>query len=351
MGKITMIEKNYSIHDIVKFKVIGNRISKRLDIEYKNFESEKIDNPDFTVYLGDFTPSNERCTILDNTYHIKENYFYCEDSYKIGRWRVEVSELEGKETTVKLSTNIVGTIAADMFICAFVIDFLIRFKMEQKGYSVVHAAAVSKDGHAYLFPSQSGAGKTTTAVYFAEKCYNLLGDDFVILHNGDVISYLTPLNIFAYNLNPVILKNFGFKDKIILKLKNMLYKATSGYIKIFTKMNPTEMFSNQIIDKSKLATVFLLVPKEKFSVEKTDRGVVINNLFINQKMESFPFLKYLLEYAYVFPESGIAAYWEKCKENLVRNLGEDVDFYRVDVPKRYDRGTFEKISEVVECGI
>ena len=79
--------------------------------------------------------------------------------------------------------------------------------------------------------------------------------------------------------------------------------------------------------------------------------MVINNIFINQKLESFSFLKYLLEYAYVFPESSIATHWEKCKENLVRNLGKDVDFYRVEVPKRYDRRTFEKILEVVECGI
>lgn len=345
------MEKNYNIHNIVKFKVIANRISSRMDIEYRNFESAKVNNPDFTVYLGDFTPLNERCTILDYTYHIKENYIYCKDSYKIGRWQVEVSGLEKEGTTVKLSTNIVGTIAADMFICAFIIDFLIRFKMEQKGYSVVHASAVSKNGNAYLFPSQSGAGKTTTAVYFAEKGYNFLGDDFVILHNGNVISYLTPLNLFAYNLNPVILKNLGFKDRRILELKNALYKATSGYIKIFTKMNPNKIFSNQIIDKSKLDTVFLLVPKEKFGVEKTDKEVVINNLFINQELESFPFLKYLLEYAYIFPESSIATHWEKCRENLMRNLGEDMDFYQVEVPKRYDMETFEKILEVVECGI
>ena len=211
------MEKNYNIHDIVKFKVIANRISNRMDIEYINFESDTIDNPDFTIYLGDFTPSNEGCSILDHTYYIKKNYLYCKDSYKIGRWAVEVSGLEENEMTVKLSTNTVGAIAADMFICAFIIDFLIRFKMEQKGYSVVHASAVSKDGNAYLFPSQSGAGKTTTAIYFAENGYNFLGDDFVILHNRDVISYLTPLNIFAYNLNPIILKNLGFKDKRILE--------------------------------------------------------------------------------------------------------------------------------------
>lgn len=341
------MEKNYNVHDIIKFKVIAERISRRMDIEYKNFESEKIDKPDFTVFLGDFIPSNDRCFIIDNTYYIKEDYIYCEDSYKLGRWRVEVSGLEKEGTTVKLSTNIVGSIFADMFICAYIIDFLIRFKLNEKGYSVVHASAVSKDGKAYLFPSQSGAGKTTTAMHFAENGYAFLGDDFVLLHDGVIISYLTPLNIFAYNLNSVILKNMGFKEKCILDLKNLVYWASSRYIKIFTKMNPKYIFPNQTIDKSKLDAVFLLVPKDKFGVEKTDREAIINNLFINQKLESFPFFKYLLEYAYVFPESGIASHWDKCKENLMRNLGGDVDFYRVEVPKRYSMETFKNISSIV----
>lgn len=347
-----MIEKNYHIHDIVKFKVIANKISTRMDIEYRNFESGEIDAPDFTIYLGEFIPSNEGCIILDNTYYIKKDYFYCSDSYKIGKWKVEISGLEKNGTIVKLFTNIVGNIAADMFICAFIIDFLIRYKMEDKGYSVVHASAVSKDDNAYLFPSQSGAGKTTTAIYFADKGYNFLGDDFVILHNGNVISYLTPLNIFAYNLNPIILKNLLFKDKLILKFKNIIYKATFGYIKMFTKLNPIDIFQkSQIIYKSNLDTIFLLVPKDTFRIKETNIDIIINNLFINQKMESFPFFKYLLEYSYVFPESDIAAYWEKCKANLIKNLGNDLNFYRLDVPKRYDRKTFENILEAIECGI
>lgn len=343
------MEKNYNIHNIIRFKVIANKISGRMDIEYKNFESGTVDNPDFIVYLGDFVPSNKGCFVIDNKYYIKENYLYCEDSYKTGRWKIEVSGLEKEGTTIKLSTNLFGTLVADMFICAFIIDFLIRFKINEKGYSIVHASAVSKNGKAYLFPAQSGAGKTTTAVYFAENGYNFLGDDFVILYNGNVISYLTPLNIFAYNLNPIVLKNLRFSEKCVLGLKNLLYITTSGYIKIFTKMNPKSMFPNKIIDYySKLNAVFLLVPKRIFRVEITNPDVVINNLFINLKLESFPFFHYLLEYAYIFPDSNIAVHWEKCKENLIRNLGRYATLYTIDVPKRYDKKTFESILSLVD---
>jgi hypothetical protein len=346
-----MIEKNYNIHDIVRFRVLANNISSRMGIEYKNFESDGANDPDFTVYLGDFLPSDEGCTILDKTYFVKEDYFYCKDSYKLGKWKLELSGFSARNTKVKISVNLVGNYAADMFICAFIIDFLIRFKMEEKGYSVVHASAVSKDGHAYLFPSHSGAGKTTTALYFAEIGYNLLGDDFVIIHEGDVINYLTPLNIFSYNLNNVLSDYIGTSTKYLLNLKNFIYKTSFGYIKIFTKVNPKDVFPAQVKSRSKLESIYLLAQKDAFYVERADRVRIINNLLINQMMESGPFLKYLLEYGYVFPESPLAKYWDTCKSNLERNLGDNVSLYSVDVPKIYDKETFDMMRRVVECGI
>ena len=32
------METNYSVHDIIKFKIVANKISSRMAIEYKNFE-------------------------------------------------------------------------------------------------------------------------------------------------------------------------------------------------------------------------------------------------------------------------------------------------------------------------
>lgn len=346
-----MIEKNYSIHGIVNFKVIANNISKRMDIEYKNFESNNIDNPDFIVQLGDFKPLNDNCIIIDNKYHIKQNYFYCEDSYKMGKWEVEISGFGQKFTKVMISVNRIASMAADMFICAFITDFLIRFKLEEKGYSVVHASAVSKDGHAYLFPSHSGAGKTTTALYFAEIGYDFLGDDFVIIHEGNLISYLTPLNIFAYNLNSVVSSYIGKKDKYLLKLKSIIYDASFGYVKIFTKVNPTDMFLGYMLYSSSLDSVYLLAQRDNFNIRKIDTQAVVNNLFINQMLEAGNFLKYILEYSYVFPESNVAKFWNNCKTNLETNLGNHAGLYEVSVPKRYDRETFNKMRRIVECGI
>lgn len=339
------MENHYSLHNIVTFKVVG-KVSRRMAMEYRNFESAKVDHPDFTVYLGNFTPAKAGCQFLDGKYFIKPDYFYCEDCYKIGQWKLELSGFESGNTVARLHTNIVGSIAADMFICAYTIDPLIRFVMNQKGYSAVHAAAVSKDGQSYLFPAQSGVGKTTTAAYLAQEGFDFLGDDFVILHNGHVLSYLTPLNIFAYNLSPVIKANMRALDKVIIRLKNALYKATAGYMTIFSKLNPRDAFVTG--NESELGAVFFLAQGSKFAISKMDKADLVEHLFINYEMESFPSYKYMLEYAYAFPDSNIAAYWESYKANLNRNLPDDLPIYRVEVPKRYSKETFDNILKAVE---
>lgn len=315
-----------------------------MEVQYRNFESEKTDNSDFTVYIGKFTPTNHNCYIVDK-YYVKKHYFYCkQDAYKAAKWEFEISKSEKNGTIIRISSNLVG----ELFISGFIMDSLIRFKMNEKGYSIVHASCVSKNNQAFLFPASSGGGKTTTALYFVEKRFDFLGDNFVILHDGNVLSFLSSLSIFTYNLASVIEKNLGTKKKIILSLKHLLYRATSGYIKIFTKINPKDAFPNLIANESKLNYVLLLIPKQNFRIKRIGKDELINHLITNQKSEFFPFFKYMLEYSYIFPDSEIGSYWEKYKENLRNNLPEDIPFYKIEVPQRYDKEVFEKILEVIK---
>ena len=343
-----MTEKNYNIHDIVTFKIVKetnilDNLLSNIDREYKNFETEKLSNPDITIYIGNFTPSNRDCYILDDTYYIKEDYLYCKDSYKLAKWEFEISRFEGGNMTVHISNNLIGS----MFISPL-IDFLISFKINEKGYSLVHSSCVSKNNHAHLFPARSGGGKTVTSLYLVEKGFDFLGDNFVILDEGSVLSFLSPLNIFTYNLAPIIKNNLELKTRIIISLKYLLYKMTLGYAKIFTKINVKSIFPKTIIDKSKLDSIFLLMPKEEFCIEKMDKYGLINHLVMNQKLDSLSFLKYMLEYSYMFPDSNLATHWHRYKENLRKNLGEDRPIYKIEVPQKYDAKVFEDIFKVIQ---
>jgi hypothetical protein len=343
------IEKSYSIHDVVTFKIINkanllNRLFSNICQEYQNFESEMLDNPDFTIYLGDFIPSNQECGILDNEYYIKKDYFFCKDSYKIAKWKIEMSGFESGNTTVRISANPF----AAMEISGFLLDSLIGLKLNEKGYSIVHGSSVSKDGCAYLFTAQGGGGKTSTALYSVERGFKFLGDNFVILARDHVMSFLSPLNIFSFNLAPIVKKNMGIKNKAEFYFKHLFYKVTG--LRIVTKINVKGIFPDALDNKSKLDSVFLLIPKEKIDIVRIDKEELISYFVANQMLDSFPFIKYMMEYSYMFPESRMATHWNRYEENLRENLNNDIPIYRVEVPQKYGINTFEEILRVIQNG-
>ena len=65
------------------------------------------------------------------------------------------------------------------------------------GWLVLHAAALERDGRAYLVAGPSGTGKTTLALGLLERGYRLLSDDFAPLHReaGLVYPFPKPLGI------------------------------------------------------------------------------------------------------------------------------------------------------------
>ncbi len=68
---------SYSIHELVRFQIEYNK--PFLDViknEFANFATQEQEDPDFSVYIGSFKPKNENCFILDNAWHVKENYIY-----------------------------------------------------------------------------------------------------------------------------------------------------------------------------------------------------------------------------------------------------------------------------------
>lgn len=69
-----------------------------------------------------------------------------------------------------------------------------------QGKTLVHAAAVEKDGNVILMPSWGGVGKTATVCCFVEKHnWKLLGDDLIIVDGKSAIPFLKPFVIYPYH--------------------------------------------------------------------------------------------------------------------------------------------------------
>lgn len=351
-------EINYNIHDILKFKIIGNKnfLTRELNLEYKFFEVSEVNDPDIILNICRFMPSNDNCYVVDHKYHIKENFFYCKDMGKGAKWEVEIFGFEHGNTTINFNINISGIRALSPYIPFipfqnFLLKPLIEYKLSKKGYFFIHSAAVSKDNKAYLLAGRGGSFKTTLALEFMRKHgFGFLGDDGIIIHKNKILCYPVSLIMFNYIYEYLPTENLrGFLDKI-----RLLKYTWNNYDRI-------NNLRADIVKSSDLKALFFIVKKnsESFVCKQIDLNKAIDKLIINSNMEitvppmpkqmnfaSNRYLMYMSAYSYVFPNSQIATYWNDLGKKL-RSIFEKIPIYEIELPSKYNSHVFDKLYEYI----
>lgn len=98
-------------------------------------------------------------------------------------------------------------------------------------HSLIHAAALEKEGQVLLLPSWGGVGKTATVCRFIrEHGWRLLGDDLVIIGEGRVLPFLKPFVIYPYHrdLFPELFQNGENHTVKNLAVSNMMSRMIPG---------------------------------------------------------------------------------------------------------------------------
>lgn len=338
-----MVTRFYNIHNIIKFKIDDKQHLLFKDIlgnpfeEYQNYlEDEDINDKDldFSINIVDDLYHQEGCYILDDKYYIKKRYIFTNDHYKIAKWIIEINQIDDK-ISLKLKPNRV----ARLFITGFFVDFLIQYILTQKGYSIIHSSGLSREGNSILFSGRGGSGKTSIAMHIidSDNSFRFLGDDFMIIKTGVSFPYITPLNLFSYNVSPFLLKKFNRHQKITFKLKNYLHALSFGYAKFFTKLNPMDSFSESISTKSKISNIFLIIPTNKKETRSEfidlSKEKAIKFLINNLKLDSWYVPKYFIQYGFLYPDDKFSQFWEKYEEQLYVNLPDDIIFKKIELPR------------------
>ena len=335
---------NYSIHDIVRFRVDGNQgWLKRLlgDSELRGFEADGDGAPDFIVHLGRFNPETTNSFILDNKFFLREDYLYTEDSYRYARWKLEMTGFERGEMKVRIQPNLLGR----MLVTELITYPLMWLQLNKKGYPMIHASGVTIDGNAFIFAGRGAAGKSTIALDLVAKGCRLLGDHFVVLGEGEALSFPSPLHVMDFNLAPVVSDNMKASHRRAFQARQLFHRITGR--RLATKIQLADILPDSLAERGKLHSIFLILPGEKFQMKEISRKDLIHHLMFNQKLEQSHFTKYMLEYACLFPESRLAGYWARYEENLRRVIGSSVRTFVLEVPHRLDAATMDSISRQV----
>ena len=114
--------------------------------------------------------------------------------------------------------------AVGVFLQAQVLEPVMYLSFLRQGILFMHAAGVSKDGNAYLFPAYGGTGKTTTSMSLLGKGYAFLGDDLILVDPETMraFPYPRPLHIFTYNVCNLQGAKIPFATAAIIYFKNVL---------------------------------------------------------------------------------------------------------------------------------
>ncbi|WHY33855.1 hypothetical protein QNH44_23070 [Cytobacillus firmus] len=134
--------------------------------------------------------------------------------------------------------------------------------------TLIHAAALEKDGDVILLPSWGGVGKTATVIkMISEGGWKLLGDDLVILNGSQVEPFLKPFVIYPYHqsLFPDIFRQHKGKVVTNLTISKLMSKAIPFAKKIMRPIPRLLAFARKYNPQSMRVSPMRIFKKEELS--------------------------------------------------------------------------------------
>ncbi|MBC8484522.1 MAG: hypothetical protein H8D45_00570 [Bacteroidetes bacterium] len=341
---------NYNIHDILSFQINRKRCRdfiKDINLPYSYFETEHGDNPDIILNLGDFTPENEGCYVVDHKWYIKNDYIYCSEHIGKIKFKIEIIGIESIPTIINVSTNtrnIRQLFLPSVLPQYIVLRPIIDFKLLCKEFVSIHAAAVANEKGAIIFLGRGGSFKTTLSMdYIRNLNYKFLGDNKMKINKNKAFSYPVHNKLFDYRVNKMNTENYSLLDKY----KYLIYQRSNQYEPDYT-----------IVDKTDISSMYLIAKSngKQMRAEQLLRDDVLIKTVNSHKMENIggPFLMgiskglydYFTAYSYVFPDSKIASYWDTYGSMLAEYLDAD-EYYEISLPKTYTKTAFQDFVELI----
>ncbi len=341
---------NFNIHDLFKFKVEGTnrRILRHFTRDYSYFETDEKIESELDIVVSDFAPSNNDCYIINQKYYIRENYLFCNDSYKIVKWSLCIKDIENKPIVY-----FKGGLFSEIFLRDYIVEPLIGFKLAQKGYSLLHASSMVIDGKGFVFAGAPGVGKSAIILNLTRDNTAFLSDEVTLLSNNSMIySFPSPVRIY-YNHNLIgnlhsHNKNMTLKDKFEIRLKYYIYILSLRYAKFPQYIRTGKLF-DKIEKKIPLHSLVLLSKTTKNEinlVQDIDKKEFVKRLILVNKYQFRYFSKYISAYSYCYPKSEVTSYWRVLENNLFDSV-KKVHCYEIEVPFEYDYGSFKEFDNIL----
>lgn len=348
---MTHVNHGFAIHDLLTMRIrdtigLSDRAFMRPMRGYIHYAvAPPADvEPDIDIDIAPFEYQNSDYSLVDRRFRVDRNYFACEDTYKILWWKLEMTGFEQGRVGLKIDRNAFGTAA----IGSRLIDCLVRFQLARRGAPAIHCCGVVNEQGACLLSGRSGVGKSTLAMRLLGDGYRLLGDNWVLVRNGEALSFHLPVNVHDYNVAPSMYARMSNALRLKLWSQTLARKMSGGFLKKATSVVLRDAFPEYVAERAPLRKILTFSQGSELQIAPLDRDLALQRLVVNDLMDREAFHRYMRAYATVFPDGPFGRHWEQLGDILSRAIPETVSFLDVVVPKRITPDIVSKIRSALE---
>ncbi|MBF0105394.1 MAG: hypothetical protein HQM16_08725 [Deltaproteobacteria bacterium] len=346
-----MTKKYYKLHNFLTFSVEGEgQLPDSFDKEFAFYRTEpQVGAVNLQVVIGNFLWEPPRDSLVVNkTFILHDDTIYACDAYKVASWKIKITGLDSECTTVQVHGNYASKFVLARWFC----ESIIRLKMTLSGYPMLHSSSLCNGERGIVLAASPSTGKTTTLLTWLEKGNPFLSDEYSILDNNRIWSYVTPFRFHTHNLkiNPVFSRNISFLDRLQIQWRTLLLKMTRGYADVTWNINLHKVKPDVfVVQHCQLAGVFVVTRTKKDQVARLTSGLdaVIKQLQIINQFEWRGFEHYIRAWSYAHPDGRVASLDRIEKEGLTRILKDNV-FGQIHLPEKFCPKNFEEVIQVFD---
>jgi hypothetical protein len=333
-----LITATYSFHGIFRLCVRTDdpKVLQHFESEYGLFVDNSPQPVDLDLAVGKFSiaPQGERRVIGE--YLVAGQWIYAAQHYKIARWRFALTGLQAPTTQLYVE----GGIFSLDFVQKYLVEQIMRYKISQKGYALVHAGCVSRDGLSVLFPGLGHAGKTQLALQQVLAGWQFQADDYTFVsEQGNTYCYPRRIHISdnVGTSGPASRSPLSSRHRLSMRAKKLAYWLSLGYGNLTEALRLSELVPEAIIeDAARLQAVIMLVSSvenESKPPRILDGDELLNRVMAINFLEAQPFPSLLLSAQCMDDSISVSEWW--CRErDIMRRALSGVEAYEVVVPYR-----------------
>jgi hypothetical protein len=351
---------HYRFYDSFEMQIRRQRrrdVCPDLNLQFSFFEVPQVDAPDLVCDLRGGWRSRDDGVLVDHKYLVGDGYLYCQDRDRHARWQVEIQGIEGGPLCINYDGRVTGPaawLAPDYLPQSMLLRPALQHGLLQKGILILHALGVSDSHHAYVLAGRGGSFKTSLGMDFSRILgFQLCGDDLLALSGRGVLPLPTHPFLLEFRMRHMPNERYrGGLDRVRAFL----------YMRSRSRERDPEMPAFIQRTAKPLGVLFLVkrsLSAEAVGVRQIARRDAVQMLVANNQLEmvTSPYLfgldfgryqTYMDAYAFVYPQSRVARYWDEFAVSLDTLLG-GVTCCELILPYRYSRRVFEQVAEAIRA--